>query len=240
MSDDKTPEQLSAALGIPADRSWRKGERRSEVSPISKEHGYEFRAGPPDGASLEEQVSIVLARTEAAAERIGAMQGVSVELSCAVYSERVPAIHFTSSMIEKLHRLRAAIDVDLYIAEGNIGLGSWAGATDGRSTDETIGARQSRGDRTSITEAKLEEIERRYEAATPGPWKSYVEGRDHQSGSNFIETRGVDGSRGPDIEIIGAAVADQDFIAAAREDVPVLVEEIRRLQGLLDPRRRAT
>jgi hypothetical protein len=36
-----------------------------------------------------------------------------------------------------------------------------------------------------------------------------------------------------DIELVGATHADQDFIAHARQDVPRLVEEIKRLKILL-------
>ncbi|WP_198345208.1 hypothetical protein [Burkholderia ubonensis] len=78
----------------------------------------------------------------------------------------------------------------------------------------------------------LNEIEARCKAATPGPWVSYVEGRDHESGSNFIMT-GPEGDRSDDIELSGATIADQDFIAHARQDIPLLVAEIRRLKELL-------
>ena len=49
--------------------------------------------------------------------------------------------------------------------------------------------------------------------ATPGPWRSFVEGRDHTSGSNFIMT-GQGDDRHEDIELSGATIEDQDFIAA--------------------------
>ena len=77
---------------------------------------------------------------------------------------------------------------------------------------------------------QLAEILSRAEKASPGPWKSFVEGRDHSSGSSFIRV-GPDGDRRPDIEILGGTTADQDFIAHARQDVPLLVAEIRRLQS---------
>ena len=71
----------------------------------------------------------------------------------------------------------------------------------------------------------LDEMERRCAAATPGPWKSYVEGRDHTSGDSFIKTGG------DDIYLTGATLADQDFIAHARRDIPALIQEIRALEG---------
>ncbi|WP_322076694.1 hypothetical protein [Burkholderia cepacia] len=83
-----------------------------------------------------------------------------------------------------------------------------------------------------MNDEKLNEIEARCKAATPGPWVSYVEGRDHESGSNFIMT-GPEGRRSDDIELSGATIADQDFIAHARQDIPLLVAEIRRLREML-------
>jgi hypothetical protein len=77
------------------------------------------------------------------------------------------------------------------------------------------------------------EIERRCDQATPGPWKSYVEGRDHTSGDSFIKTGG------PDIYLIGGSIEDQDFIANARQDLPMLLREVKRLRSILAPDSRA-
>ena len=84
----------------------------------------------------------------------------------------------------------------------------------------------------SLTSEEIAKIWLRCEAATKGPWVSYVEGRDHLSGSNFIMT-GEGDCRGEDIELTGATVADQDFIAHAREDIPRLLIEIERLKKQL-------
>lgn len=62
--------------------------------------------------------------------------------------------------------------------------------------------------------------------ATRGSWKAVIEGVDHESGSTFIMT-GVGGERGPDIEISGATDDDIRFIAACREIVPLLINEIQ-------------
>ncbi len=89
---------------------------------------------------------------------------------------------------------------------------------------------------TPATEEELERILLRAEAATAAPWRSSIEDRDHWSGDNVILTGG------PDIFItyyveepldFQVRVRNQDFIAAARQDVPRLVAEVRRLQRLL-------
>jgi hypothetical protein len=82
-----------------------------------------------------------------------------------------------------------------------------------------------------MTDDQFAEIEARFRLASPGPWKSMIEGRDHTSGSSFIMTGG-EGARGEDIELSGATPQDQDFIAHARQDVPRLLEEVRWLRSL--------
>lgn len=84
----------------------------------------------------------------------------------------------------------------------------------------------------SLTEADLDAIEERALRASVGPWKSYIEGRDHVGGSSFIMV-GEGADRRGDIELIGATVADQDFVAEARQDIPTLVAEVRALRALL-------
>ena len=60
---------------------------------------------------------------------------------------------------------------------------------------------------------------------TKGPWVSVVEGRDQDSGSSFIQT----GEPSYDINFDNLRVADQDFIAMARNILPILVDEIEKL-----------
>ena len=80
-----------------------------------------------------------------------------------------------------------------------------------------------------MTEKELNEIEERTNNAQKGLWKAFIEGRDHTSGSSFIMT-GVGTERGNDIELCGATESDYDFIANAKQDIPKLIAEIRRLK----------
>jgi hypothetical protein len=79
-----------------------------------------------------------------------------------------------------------------------------------------------------LSQEELGEIKMRCERATAGPWKSYIEGREKMSGSDFIMTGGED------IYLTGATRVDQDFIAHARQDIPKLVEEIERLKARVE------
>lgn len=82
-----------------------------------------------------------------------------------------------------------------------------------------------------LSEEDLQQIEKRVNQAQSGPWKAYIEGRDHESGSDFIMT-GTESQRGEDIELLGATTADFDFIANARQDILNLIQTIRELKNL--------
>jgi hypothetical protein len=78
----------------------------------------------------------------------------------------------------------------------------------------------------------LGELERLALAASPGPWMSWIEGRDHAAGDAFIGTQAAD--LYPRVVVDGKEwnpiwEADQDFIAAANP--VVILELLRRLRG---------
>ena len=77
-----------------------------------------------------------------------------------------------------------------------------------------------------MTKKELKEIEERCNKSTKGPWKSIIEGRDQTSGSSFIMTDGED------IYISNPLFDNnQDFIASAKQDIPKLIAEIRKLKS---------
>jgi hypothetical protein len=90
-----------------------------------------------------------------------------------------------------------------------------------------------------MSNEEVDEIKSRYEATTIAPWVSFIEGRDCESGSSLIMTGIAKGediwgeTRGEDIYLTGATNADMDFIAHARQDIPMLIAEIERLKKLL-------
>jgi hypothetical protein len=83
-------------------------------------------------------------------------------------------------------------------------------------------------DQYPLSQTYLESVRRRCEAATKGPWISLIEGRDHTSGDSVIK-RGPNGLE-EDLYLTGGTVEDQDFIAHARQDILILINEIDRLR----------
>ncbi len=88
-----------------------------------------------------------------------------------------------------------------------------------------------------LTELDIEAIAARCAAASPGPWTSFVEGRDHAGGDDFIRVGDSDDELDMSVSLADteglhpASTADQDFIAAARQDIPTLIAEVRRLRA---------
>ena len=88
----------------------------------------------------------------------------------------------------------------------------------------------------------LDELEALARAATPGPWRSWWEGRDHYSGDSFVGTGRAfpnEVGEGPDLyprvtitptgDPADNLQADQDFIAAANP--ATILELIARIRG---------
>ena len=88
-----------------------------------------------------------------------------------------------------------------------------------------------------MTEAQLEEIRVRCDAATPGPWRFVIHcenyGQGYGATTFFVQ-------QGDELLKIGMAEGSQDalkmrndtqFIAHAREDISLLLYEIERLKG---------
>ena len=86
-----------------------------------------------------------------------------------------------------------------------------------------------------LTEDELDAMQRRCDAATASPWWAWVEGRDGLSGDTFV---GMGGD--PQLKDLylshgsgegNVSEADVDFIAHARQDIPALLAEVRRLRS---------
>jgi hypothetical protein len=95
-----------------------------------------------------------------------------------------------------------------------------------------------------VTDDELAAMDKRIAAAAPAPWYGWLETRHSTGGESYIEIA-PDADEDNEIYISRFAGtrelkspnaqldADIDFIAHAREDMPRLIAEIRRLRGLL-------
>lgn len=81
----------------------------------------------------------------------------------------------------------------------------------------------------------LQEIEARAEAATPGPWEWWsscshwrLTGADGKDGGVIHAYKASDG-----FPCVSVSEEDRDFIAHARQDIPLLLSELRKLDEML-------
>lgn len=89
----------------------------------------------------------------------------------------------------------------------------------------------------SLSDAELDQIEERARQASPSPWEAFV--FPNPNDQDFIRVGGL-GDAQPDMYIeqyvgvnkLAISASDLDFIAHARQDVPALIAEIRRLRTL--------
>jgi hypothetical protein len=85
-----------------------------------------------------------------------------------------------------------------------------------------------------VSNDELEMLRRLSLEGSPAPWRSFVEGRDHFSGDDFIMVSERD-ARSADIYVsrdgMPADAEDFDLIATARTFLPRLLDEIERLRA---------
>lgn len=84
-----------------------------------------------------------------------------------------------------------------------------------------------------IPEATLVHFSELLDALDPAPWTSWVEGRNHESGDSFVQV-GDGASRKDDLYVFRSAekglmpaIAEQEFLTAARNLLPSLLDELR-------------
>ena len=78
----------------------------------------------------------------------------------------------------------------------------------------------------------LNAIIERCNQVTQDTWTAYIEGVTHTSGSSFIMVTDKNGNRKRDLEVIGATNDDLEFIAHAKQDIPLLIAEIEHLKSM--------
>lgn len=118
LSPDRTPEQITEALGVPCDSCWRVGDKR--VHTIIKEttNGWVLDSKLPSTAILEAHIDALLGVINARVDSVRYLATTSeVVLSCVIYADTAPALYFDNVAIEKLARLGASLDIDLFVHE---------------------------------------------------------------------------------------------------------------------------
>lgn len=116
LSSSRGPEVLTRLIGLECDHSWRIGDKRCNTQIVESKNGWLLFSGLLENASLDEHIASLFGRVMPVEDRIIALpHDITVEVSCAIYAEHPPALFFAADVVNKMARIRASFDIDLYM-----------------------------------------------------------------------------------------------------------------------------
>lgn len=110
-----SPEDMGNIIGLKVDKSWRIGDFRGKTKIQERMNGVVIGSRLDKSEELENHILDLFNRISGHEKSIKALSSDnSVELSCAVYAEVVPALYFEKEVIRKISEIGASFDIDLY------------------------------------------------------------------------------------------------------------------------------
>jgi hypothetical protein len=115
-SSIRDPAQIIQSIGLQYDKSWRKGDKRSNSMIVECDHGCEIDSKSPKGSSIEQHMENLLQRVEAFTEKLSSLpEDISIEMSCSVYADEIPTLSLSRTLIKRISEINASLDIDLYV-----------------------------------------------------------------------------------------------------------------------------
>lgn len=110
------PDTITVRVGLEPHRTLAAGDERPHTNIVETTNLSELHSGLPQDRDLAEHISALLKAVEPVADRIRRMASDhTILLSCVVHAPREPALALNREAIEKLARIGAEVDFDLYI-----------------------------------------------------------------------------------------------------------------------------
>ena len=120
LSTDQSPDQITATVGLSYDHCWYIGDKRAHTIIKEEKNGWVLGSGLPKTAALEEHIEALFSMLDTRTDAVKSLTTKSeVVVSCVVYADTPPALYFDETVINRLARLGASLDVDLYINESD-------------------------------------------------------------------------------------------------------------------------
>jgi hypothetical protein len=108
-------EDLASRISLAPTRTWRLGDPIEKTSLVRRSHGWELLSGLDETASLEVQLTNLLAKIEPIQAEIAALRDVAdVLISCAIYCSSQPELYISRELIQRISNIGAALDFDVY------------------------------------------------------------------------------------------------------------------------------
>ena len=116
---DLSPEEVTEKVGIKPSKTWKIGDLIHSKATIRKKYnGWRVDSQLSKSDDLESHIKSVMEQLQPGwLSLVEVCKHCKVEISCVIYyrSGSIPAIHFDKYIVEKVHQLNAAIDVDFYV-----------------------------------------------------------------------------------------------------------------------------
>lgn len=116
VSDSSSSDELEQHIGMKADRSWAKGEVRPRTMIRESMSGWMIALETMASIPLDDAVEKLLERIAHVFECIAEIEECAKQLSIIVYCSQPPALNLSSKTVSKLSRLKASIDIDIYVS----------------------------------------------------------------------------------------------------------------------------
>lgn len=116
VSRTRTPEMITAAIGLQCDKGWHTGDTRTHTTIIEKDNGWVLHSGLPRAGDLDAHLKALLDALEPAKEFIQELSVTElVEVSIVIYSSSIPALNVDAASLARIADVGAGLDIDLYL-----------------------------------------------------------------------------------------------------------------------------
>lgn len=114
LSPHLEPAAIEQAIGVPASRTWKRGERIGRGTQVRQQNAWILDSDLPSSAALADHVGAILARCSGAALRSAAALGCELELAGVIYFRReAPVLSLTHQQLLVLGECKINLDLDL-------------------------------------------------------------------------------------------------------------------------------
>lgn len=108
--------QIEKLTRLKFDRIWMKGDKRPNSNIIENSDGCILNSGISVNEPLEQHLNALLLSLHDSASIIKSLsKNNTVEISCAIYADDIPAFYFDRKVVEGIASLGASLDIDFYL-----------------------------------------------------------------------------------------------------------------------------
>lgn len=115
-SNQMTADEIGAQLEMQCDKCWKVGDFRGKTKIKEKANGWKIEHHAESVDDVQPTLESLLNRVSGKENRLVELaRSCEVLVRCAVYSKGAPPLFFDNHILEIITRIKAALDIDLYL-----------------------------------------------------------------------------------------------------------------------------